>query len=651
MNAATNESRTSSAAGLALSALVVMLGAQLIRVFIPLVGWYLRDIKALGTFDLIPFALAPFAASFLVPLIVWMLRPRASLWLAVVGLGLARIVEQALTDPAADLWVSMAGVGMFLWALPILVGFAPRTIPFGFLVGIAADTALKGATRTLDLSWIGGIWPLVVITVLVLGMLLALVKVTSAGGDAVWPGRPAARAVYVVGPLLLVEWLVLQNQGWVATATGWSSETSLLIITAGNAAALYAAGRMPASRVSVGLLSVAGGLVLAVVGLVAFELTGPLFAILMFVGIVFAGVLMAAAFAQEETFERIRPTAIMFGLGNITLVFLALVYFVSIDRDLYGLTNRRVLAVAGGFALFASLIVAFRRGYRGSEGFRWPAGLAATFIVVPLLLLGSDLVGSSPEPGLEPSVTVMSYNLHSGFDGTGRQNPEAMAQIIEASGVDVIGLQEVSRGWFLNGGTDLVTWMSSRLDMPYRSFVGAADPAWGNAILSRYPLEDIESGLLPQGLIPHQRSYQSATVDLGGGQSILLINTHLQQINDTSIPHEGREGDLAPLHLEQLGTVVEHWADRPRTILTGDLNAQPGWEQMEYLLGTGLVDALVAVDPVDAYTSGYWDNGGVPRWRVDWLVHTSDLAVVSAGAIENDTSDHYPLLAEFAVDR
>ncbi len=136
---------------------------------------------------------------------------------------------------------------------------------------------------------------------------------------------------------------------------------------------------------------------------------------------------------------------------------------------------------------------------------------------------------------------------------------------------------------------------------------------------------------------------------MGDGRTFLLINTHLQHVDDSSIPDEERERDLAPLHRRQLGVVLEGWADRPLTVLTGDLNAQPGWEQMSYLFGEGFEDALAGVDPVEAYTSGFWGNNGVARWRIDWVLHTADLEVASARVIADDVSDHYPVLAELVV--
>lgn len=643
----TAKPRHSSMTEVAALAVVVVLGAQLIRVFIPLIGWYLRDVERIGTLDLIPYAVAPFLAAFLGPVIARILGARSATWVAVLGLVAARAAEQLVAEPAVDLWISMIGVACFSWSLPLLLGFTSGSAAIGILVGLAADTALKGATRTLDLSWIEGVWPVVLVALIGAGGILALAGLLRSGVAPSWPDRRAARALLVIGPLLALDWMILLNQGWVATQTGWSSESALLLITVASAVAVFLVSRLRQSRQAATWSTLLAGLALVGVAAAAFRVTGWAFAVVVVAGIAAAALLLASAVDQPATTQRFRHSGLMVSAGMLLFLLLTLIYYISIDRSLFGLDNRNVVTIIGLVVAVLAAVVASRGTPRLTKHLGWAGLMVGALAAVPLALLAIDAMRSGDDGPTADSVRVMSYNLHSAFDGTGVQDPEALALAIEQSDADVIGLQEVPRGWFLNGSTDLVTWLGARLGMPHRTFMGAADPAWGNAILSRHPLENIETGLLPQGLIPHQRSYQIATVSVGDDRSFFLVNTHLQQVNDPSIPDEERERDLGPLHLEQLETVVEAWGGRSRTVLTGDLNARPGWVQMEYLLGEGLEDGLAALTPEDAYTSGYWDNDGVARWRVDWVLHTPDLEVISGRVIRDDTSDHYPQVVEF----
>ena len=91
---------------------------------------------------------------------------------------------------------------------------------------------------------------------------------------------------------------------------------------------------------------------------------------------------------------------------------------------------------------------------------------------------------------------------------------ESIARVIEKNGADIVSLNEVSRGWVVNGSADLYEWLANRLDMQYKLFTPASDLVWGNAILSRYPLKLVSSGFLPRMDAPLRRSYLLAEVDL-----------------------------------------------------------------------------------------------------------------------------------------
>jgi hypothetical protein len=131
-----------------------------------------------------------------------------------------------------------------------------------------------------------------------------------------------------------------------------------------------------------------------------------------------------------------------------------------------------------------------------------PVGVGVALLAAPLLfrVTAPDPVTASPDPGVGPArpVRVMTYNLHFGFDVSGWSDREGAARAIEAGGAEVVGLQEVSRGWYVNGATDMLAWLQRRLRMPYARFAGASDAIWGNAVLSRYPIVAGEVVRLPR---------------------------------------------------------------------------------------------------------------------------------------------------------
>lgn len=62
---------------------------------------------------------------------------------------------------------------------------------------------------------------------------------------------------------------------------------------------------------------------------------------------------------------------------------------------------------------------------------------------------------------------IFGYNIHNGFNVDGDLDLEALAQVIEKQQPDIVSLQEVSRGWVVNGSVDAMAWLAQRLDMVY----------------------------------------------------------------------------------------------------------------------------------------------------------------------------------------
>jgi endonuclease/exonuclease/phosphatase family metal-dependent hydrolase len=231
----------------------------------------------------------------------------------------------------------------------------------------------------------------------------------------------------------------------------------------------------------------------------------------------------------------------------------------------------------------------------------------------------------------------MSYNLHFGYDVEGWSDLEAAARTIEAGGADVVGLQEVSRGWYLNGSTDMLAWLQRRLRMPYARFAGASDAIWGNAILSRHPIAGAGVVRLPREGVPLARNYLWADLDLGGGR-LRLVVTHLHHV-------EGPEG--ARVRLAQLPPLLEEVAGRRATVLLGDFNAEPDSREVALLRGAGLVDAFEAAGGSAADEPTYPSDR--PERQIDYLWLTPDLRASGFRATTTTASDHRGVMVTVAT--
>jgi endonuclease/exonuclease/phosphatase family metal-dependent hydrolase len=228
----------------------------------------------------------------------------------------------------------------------------------------------------------------------------------------------------------------------------------------------------------------------------------------------------------------------------------------------------------------------------------------------------------------------MSYNLHSGFDVQGRMDLEAIAQTIESEQADVVALQEVSRGWVIDTSADMVSWLAQRLNMPY-VWGPTADALWGNAVLSRYPIEQVQLHAMPNNdQVRPARGFIAATLNIGG-QRLRVIATHLH--------HVGAEGTL---RLPQALAILDAWAQQPHAIVLGDLNALPDAREMQLLREAGLSDAFTSSG---ANGEGFTFRSDDLNRRIDYVYHSPDLIARDFNVNPSQASDHAAIAVTLAV--
>ena len=647
---------------LGLPALTVLFGLQTLRMLLPLIVYYYGVQPGVTTIDMGLYALGVFLAAFLAAALRRLLRPRPTLLLTAGGVALLRLAEQFSTGTRLDLLLTTAGTVLFLFFLPVYLGHVrgqrergAGVYALGLLLGLALDTALHGLAGTYDLSWQPGLPTGLTVLALVLVQLALLAvrlsgvrlslrraqssRLTRSPHDEAWVVRreptPAASDAgflaslpfLALGPFLFLQALVFQNVAQLTTLTSWPPPLAFGWIVLGNALALALAAilvtRTGWSRWPLALLLGLG--LLATPALTA--LGGWVAALGLVVGQVSAaGLLTLVLLHQGARADRpgLWRTAIAHGLGMFLLVILVFVYYASYDLGL-PLDNVILLYVAAVAVGLCALGATARLRIEGP--LQTPGWLATgTALVILLLPVASFITWCAPQPvtGTGWSVRVMSYNLHQGFDTDGWLGMKALAQTIEREQPDVVALQEVSRGWYINGSLDMLTWLSQRLDMPYL-FGPAADPIWGNAILSRYPIVDYGNGKLPRNGGPMDRGYLWARVDVSGSQELLVICTHLHHVETD---HD--------IHVHEVSTILDFWAGQPRAIILGDMNSWPHSREMGLFRNAGLLDAFAEVGTGEGYTWASYD----PYQRIDYIWYTSDLQASDFAITTGTASDH-----------
>ncbi len=227
----------------ALPALVITLGAETIRVLFPSLAWYLRDTVGASSISVGAYVFGAALFGFTAAGLRRLLGPRLSLWLTAGGVAVLRLVEQISTLPVLDLWLSLVGFALFLAFISVFVGQArslrPQALPerlgFGLMLGLGLDSAIHGATGTLDLSWIPGIGPILVTLLLTITTLWLLALEPQGERDAATEaGWSGSLPLIALGPFLLLEAIVFQNQGWISEVALVSSPAGYLIVMLGN---------------------------------------------------------------------------------------------------------------------------------------------------------------------------------------------------------------------------------------------------------------------------------------------------------------------------------------------------------------------------------------------------------------------------------
>ena len=618
-----------------LGGLVFALGAQSIRFFFGSLTWYVRDTLGVGVIDLIPLALAPFAAGLVLPVLSRLLTIRGALWVGSLVLVVARVVNQVSGDPAVEMWSSGVAIAGFVGLLPLLLSLGRSAIVGGLFLGLAVDSAIKGMGLSLDLAYQEGPAPIAVVAAL--GLALLFLLLLSPRVDRRGPSWRGGWTLLAIGPLLFFELLILQNQGWTSEVAGITGPQAQLRIALLNVVALVVLAWVERSR-----LAALASLVILVATFVVAAGDALVFNIMSLLAVPAAALVWSAQVSDPE--ERgVAPSTVYLVLGMVLFVSIGLLYYVPLDLDLGYNQDQARLAAAGLVAVFGLGGLTASSPLRpGVSNQSW--AFAALVSVLPLL--GFFLVGEDAPSTVsgDDVVRVMTYNIHSAYNTDGRFDIEEIARVVEDSGAEIVGLQEIPRGRLISGVTDELTLLAARLGFEHSAFFGTTDPTWGNAILSRHPIISTDREYLPLVGTPMRRGHLGAVVRVGD-RSVLFISTHLQHVNDRSVHDEDPEADLYPVHREQIETILEAWGGIQPAVLVGDFNARPGWRQIEDLLSAGWVDSWPEAGSGDGFTARSND----PRHRIDYVFHTPDIDALDAGVIQSQASDHLPVVVDLRI--
>ncbi|MCL4258283.1 MAG: endonuclease/exonuclease/phosphatase family protein [Anaerolineales bacterium] len=615
------------------AAITVTFGLQELRVlFVSFVG-YLRDSTGMSSLSLAPVAIGVFALAFLVGPLNRLLGTRRTLWLTAGGLAALRVAEQVSQTALMDLYLSSAAVALFLMWIPLAVGISrargghiPQHLGLGWLLGVVLDSSLQIAFRTLDLPWQPGMIALLLVAVLAALQLWTLSKLVVDAPSATDGSWASSAALLAIGPWVFLQLMVFQNTALFSSLSGWSTPAAGAALLLGNVMGLWHIARVAPQRSWLNLL-VYGVVLLAQLLLAFNQPLAPL--LFLFLGQIFSlamGFFIFTGAGAVAGKPGLLSSTLFSGLGQIVFVLITFVYYASYDID-FGIRSGTLLPVAAVLVTIFLLISSRAKADKAKEfkPLYSPMALAAAALVVPLLL---TLSWKSPaaQPIDSNTFRVINYNIHDAVNTDGRVDPEALARIIEESGADVVGLQEISRGWLIWGGMDMLEWLAQRLDMQY-IWGPTADAQWGNAILTRLPIISYTNNPLPPEDVLLLRGYLYAEIEVNG-QTLHVIDTHFSE--------KAGQDDI---RAQQASVLVDVAAGRPATIVMGDLNSLPDSLALDVMLGGGFIDI--------SRESGLSNTFTYPSFaadhQIDYIFISPDLQFSDFAIPLTTASDHLPL--------
>ena len=241
-----------------------------------------------------------------------------------------------------------------------------------------------------------------------------------------------------------------------------------------------------------------------------------------------------------------------------------------------------------------------------------------------------------------PSFRIATYNTHKCRGMDGRIRPHRVAQVLQELDADVIALQEIMS---LDGGRreqNQAQYLADAVGFDYRmgetrKYRGSA---YGNVILSRFPIKDVEAYDLTASR-REARGCIRCDLEIAPGKIVHVFNVHL----GTGYLERRKQASLLVSREVLLSPRLKH----PRLVL-GDFNEwthglvsrmlAQRFESVDIQLHLNRRKTYPGVLPIMHLDHMYFDR----RLALEeFLLHRSRMALMA--------SDHLPLVAHFRVDK
>lgn len=250
---------------------------------------------------------------------------------------------------------------------------------------------------------------------------------------------------------------------------------------------------------------------------------------------------------------------------------------------------------------------------------------------VPGFALEKKIIVNETEEKKEaehPLLKVMTYNIHRGINKSNELDLDGIAGIIRSAGPDVVALQEVERFSVRTRFQDQVEYLAEKLSMNYAygKSISILNGQYGNAILSRYPIDEYEVNDLPSE--GEKRTLLRVILNVNGSK-VPIYNTHL------GLKKSERD--------RQISKIMGVSADERRYILTGDFNSTV--DKLQAVTEKLIDSAAYGEDEQEKPT--FADEGVAER--IDYIFTSKDFGIKKYEVLESEASDHYPVMSTLKI--
>ena len=235
----------------------------------------------------------------------------------------------------------------------------------------------------------------------------------------------------------------------------------------------------------------------------------------------------------------------------------------------------------------------------------------------------------------------MTYNV-----GNGLAKPEQLIPLLQSSGADLIGLQELS----IVQAQAICQDLSSLY--PYQAlFPGGFE---GQGVISRYPICSVEQ----LHLYPSRPDLYCVVLINGISLGVIVAHPPPPHLRILGIQFDSQTKT-------QISALIKKAVASPPAVLLGDLNTREWTDTYADILAAGLKDAYRSAGDGAGHTLpvrlGLWKRlqsiNRMMRWipllpmiRVDYIWYTDSLTAITAWVGADAGSDHLPVLARLVID-